>query len=104
MVSATDPVAVLSTFKQIGAPPRLATMVEGESLLNDGTAIVLFVVAVRTVGAPVSPWDAVLTFCVTVVASVAIGAATGFAGSRLLVLIDDHLIELMMSVFLAYGT
>ncbi len=42
MISATDPVAVLALFKEVGAPRRLNTLVEGESLLNDGTAIVLF--------------------------------------------------------------
>jgi CPA1 family monovalent cation:H+ antiporter len=42
LISATDPVAVVALFREIGAPRRLATLVEGESLLNDGTAIVLF--------------------------------------------------------------
>ncbi|HEY4002258.1 MAG TPA: sodium:proton antiporter, partial [Candidatus Xenobia bacterium] len=42
LISATDPVAVVALFKEIGAPRRLATLVEGESLLNDGIAIVVF--------------------------------------------------------------
>jgi len=42
MISATDPISVLSLFKKIGAPKRLQTIVEGESLFNDGTALVLF--------------------------------------------------------------
>ena len=42
LISATDPVAVVALFRAIGAPHRLSTIVEGESLLNDGTAIVLF--------------------------------------------------------------
>ncbi len=42
LISATDPVAVVALFKEVGAPLRLTTLVEGESLLNDGTAIVLF--------------------------------------------------------------
>lgn len=42
LISATDPVSVLSLFKKIGAPKRLAVIVEGESLFNDGTALVLF--------------------------------------------------------------
>jgi len=46
LISATDPVAVVALFKEIGAPKRLNTLVEGESLLNDGTAIVLFRVLV----------------------------------------------------------
>jgi CPA1 family monovalent cation:H+ antiporter len=42
LISATDPVAVVALFKEVGAPRRLSTLVEGESLLNDGTAIMLF--------------------------------------------------------------
>jgi len=42
LISATDPVAVVSLFKELGTPERLTTLVEGESLLNDATAIVLF--------------------------------------------------------------
>ncbi|MHB2017232.1 MAG: cation:proton antiporter [Candidatus Xenobia bacterium] len=42
LISATDPVAVVALFKEVGAPKRLSTLVEGESLINDGTAIVLF--------------------------------------------------------------
>jgi CPA1 family monovalent cation:H+ antiporter len=42
LISATDPVAVVSLFRELGAPRRLTVLVEGESLLNDGTALVLF--------------------------------------------------------------
>lgn len=42
LISATDPVAVISIFKELGAPQRLTILVEGESLLNDATAIVVF--------------------------------------------------------------
>ena len=43
MVSATDPVAVVALLKELGAPVGLSTLIEGESLFNDGTAYVLFV-------------------------------------------------------------
>ena len=42
LISATDPVAVVAIFRRLGVPERLLTVVEGESLLNDGIAIVLF--------------------------------------------------------------
>ncbi len=42
MIAATDPVAVVALFKALGAPKRLTTLVESESLFNDGTAIVVF--------------------------------------------------------------
>ena len=44
IISATDPVAVVSLLKSLGASKRLSTLIEGESLLNDGTAMVLFTV------------------------------------------------------------
>jgi CPA1 family monovalent cation:H+ antiporter len=44
LISATDPVAVIALFKELGAPHRLTVLVEGESLLNDATAIVVFTI------------------------------------------------------------
>jgi NhaP-type Na+/H+ or K+/H+ antiporter len=45
MISATDPVAVVSLLKELGTPKSIGTLIEGESLLNDGTAVVVFQVA-----------------------------------------------------------
>ena len=42
MVAATDPIAVLAIFREVGAPKRLKVLMEGESLFNDGTSVVLF--------------------------------------------------------------
>jgi NhaP-type Na+/H+ or K+/H+ antiporter len=44
IISATDPVAVVALLKELGASRRLATLIEGESLFNDGTAMVCFLV------------------------------------------------------------
>jgi NhaP-type Na+/H+ or K+/H+ antiporter len=44
IISATDPVAVVSLLNTLGASKRITTMIEGESLLNDGTAMVLFLI------------------------------------------------------------
>lgn len=104
MVSATDPVAVIATFRRIGTPPSLSTLVEGESLFNDGTAIVIFAIALRAVQGPVGIGDAVVSFVLTLVISVIIGAAAGFLASRVVARVDDHLIETSVSVLLAYGT
>jgi CPA1 family monovalent cation:H+ antiporter len=104
MVSATDPAAVVATFKRLPVPRELATVVEGESLLNDGTGLVVFGLAVGAVAAPITPGEALLQFVVTIAGSALIGIVAGFVAIRLMALVDDHLIELTISVVLAYGT
>jgi monovalent cation:H+ antiporter, CPA1 family len=104
MVAATDPVAVVSTFKQLGSPRRLATLVESESLFNDGTALVAFMVAVEAVLGPVAPVDEGLKVVTIIGVSTAIGLAVGWVASRLIAAVDDHAIEVTLSVAAAYGT
>ncbi len=48
-MSATDPVAVLATLREVGASPRLATLIEAEALINDGSAFVLFIICKNVV-------------------------------------------------------
>jgi CPA1 family monovalent cation:H+ antiporter len=103
MVAATDPAAVISTFRRLGSPKRLATMVEGESLFNDGTALVIFVIAMQFVTSGASLLDGAWTFLVTVVISTVIGSVTGFVASRIIATVDDHLLELTISLATAYG-
>ena len=106
MLAATDPAAVIATFKRLASPRRLATLVEAESLFNDGTGIVAFTIAVSLVTSATSPTplETGLTFVSVVAVSAAIGAVTGWAASRILPNVGDHLIEISLSVVLAYGT
>jgi CPA1 family monovalent cation:H+ antiporter len=104
MVAATDPVAVIATFRRLGVPPRLATLVEGESLANDGTALVLFSAAVAAISRGGSVSDVAVTIGVAVVTSVGIGLLAGWLASRLMALVDDLAIELTISIAAAYGT
>ena len=55
IASATDPVAVVAIFKNLGAPKRLAILVEGESLFNDATAIVIFTILISMIVGPTTP-------------------------------------------------
>lgn len=103
MVSATDPAAVISTFKRLGSPRRLATLVEGESLFNDGTGLVVFAIAIGAIGSEIALAEAFGTFAITVVVSAFIGVALGFVASRVIATVDDHLLELTVSLATAYG-
>ncbi len=104
MVAATDPAAVLSTFRRIAVPERLATTVEMESLVNDGTGIVLFALALDLLAGDGSVPGALVSFVVKVVVGGALGAGLGWGAGQLVRRVDDHLTELTITVVLAYGT
>jgi CPA1 family monovalent cation:H+ antiporter len=104
MVAATDPVAVLATFRHLGSPRLLTTLVESESLFNDGTALVLFAIALRAVQSVVTPGEAIVALGVTVFASMTIGLVAGWVASRIIAIVDDRPIELAVSLAAAYGT
>ena len=105
IVSATDPVAVVGVFRSVDAPRRLAVLVEGESLINDGVAITLYTVMVglTTTGNADVP-GALELFTRQVLGGVAVGVVLGLVFSRVTATIDDHLIEMTFSTALAYGS
>lgn len=105
IVSATDPVAVVSTMRRLSAPRRLVTLVDAESLFNDGTAALVFVVALAALGSnPPTLAENALQFAVGLLGSIVIGSLSGFLISRVLKTTSDHLIELTLTVLAAYGT
>jgi monovalent cation:H+ antiporter, CPA1 family len=104
IISATDPVAVVALFRRVGAPKRLATLVDAESLLNDGTGVVLFAIALAALVEPVSFAGGVLEFVVTIAFSTLIGLVSGVAAHWLMRKTDDPQLEIAISVIAAYGT
>jgi len=112
LISATDPVAVVALFKELGAPPRLNLLVEGESLFNDGTAIVLFHILLGVVTGSVvatSPLHLALTgmasFFYVFVGGVAIGLLLAFLFAQLIALVrNDELVEITLTTVLAYAS
>lgn len=113
VIAATDPVSVLALFKEFGVAKRLYLVVEGESLLNDGVAVVMFVIVTGAYGLStthVMPGDTTLlvygleTFGRMAIGGALIGAGLGGLFSVLTRQIDDHLIETTLTTILAYGS
>ncbi|MEJ7761760.1 MAG: sodium:proton antiporter [Thermomicrobiales bacterium] len=105
IVAATDPVAVIGIFQQLKVTHRLSLIAEGESLVNDGMAITLYVVLLEW--AVTGSFDAVGslgTFGLEVLGGVFIGGVLGWASSRLTQQSDDHLVEMLLSLSVAYGS
>ncbi|SDN42593.1 monovalent cation:H+ antiporter, CPA1 family [Paenibacillus sp. yr247] len=104
LMAATDPVSVLSIFKTMGLNHKLSTIVEGESLANDGVAVVLFkIAAVTTVLSISGIMVGSLAFVKVVLGGIIIGVAGGFIASKITAKIDNYLVEIGLSIVLFYG-
>jgi len=113
LIAATDPVAVVSLFKALGAPKTLTTLVESESLLNDGTTIVLFHIILALLftadaealsgGLGTVIIDGIYEFVKVALGGVAIGFIFGLVADRFFAALDDHLIETTLTTIVAYG-
>ncbi|KLV29816.1 MULTISPECIES: cation:proton antiporter [Priestia] len=105
LMAATDPVSVLSIFKSMGLNKRLSIVVEGESLANDGVAVVLFQIAVVTTALSLTgTLNALLEFLKVATGGVLIGGVFGLIASRITSKIDHYLVETGLSMVLFYGT
>lgn len=104
-VAATDPISVVGLFRELGAPRRLTLLIEGESLLNDGTAIVFFTLVLSLVmGKTLSPAGIVQNFGVVVGGGLIIGGIVGLLVSHTIKRIDDAMVEITLTTVAAYGS
>jgi CPA1 family monovalent cation:H+ antiporter len=105
LIAATDPVSVVAVFRELGVAKRLSVLMESESLFNDGTSIVLFRLALAVVltGA-FHPIEGLVEFLRLVLGGMALGFGLGYLTSRFLARIEDYLIEISMTVVLAWGS
>lgn len=104
LISATDPVSVVALFRRLGAPRRLQLLLEGESLFNDGTAIVMFSIMIGIAEAGTFNFaSSVRDFLMVAGGGVLIGIALGALISQFINRIDDPLVETTLTTVLAFG-
>ncbi|HEY9797094.1 MAG TPA: Na+/H+ antiporter [Leptolyngbyaceae cyanobacterium] len=104
ILSITDTALVIAVFKEVSAPHRLVTLVEGESLVNDDVALVLFslILTVYKTGS-LSPLYVVQEFLFVIIGGALVGAALGYLSIRLLGQSDDPLSSILLTVAIALG-
>lgn len=103
MVAATDPVAVVAVFRKVGAPVGVRTIVEGESLANDGVAVVLYGIALTLAQGGQVEWVRVAAHGVlAVIGGTVIGVLIGVVVWRLLRLTEAAEYEVTVTVAMAY--
>ena len=104
IVSPTDPLAATAIGRRLGVPRRLLTVLEGESLVNDATALVAYRVAVMAaVSGSFVAWQAGLRFVVGASGGVAIGLAVGWLVAEVRRRLDDPVVEIVVSVATGYA-
>jgi CPA1 family monovalent cation:H+ antiporter len=109
-LAATDPISVLALFRKLGCDHRLTLLIEGESLFNDGTAVVMFniIVAALVSGATGVTGGMItqglLSFCLVVAGGALVGICAGMLGSYATRFSDDHLLEITLTTIVAYGS
>jgi Na+/H+ antiporter len=105
VVGPTDPVAAAAVMARLGAPTRIRTILEGESLVNDGTGLTAYSLAIAAIGTTVTAGDVAVDFVVKAAGGVAIGLAAGWLFGRLRGATREPSIDLVLSIltpFVAY--
>lgn len=105
LIAATDPVAVVALFRALGVPKRLAVLIEGESLFNDGTAIVVFnlMVAIALTG-KFNFLDSAAQFFKVSLGGIMVGLLLGWLIAQVISRVDNYLIETTLTTILAFGS
>ncbi|MGW2614594.1 Na+/H+ antiporter [Streptomyces sp. NPDC001500] len=105
LVAPPDPVAATAVAGQLGLPRRLVSILEGEGLFNDVTAIVLYHVAIAAaVSGSFSPWRAGLDLVLSAVVAVAVGVALGWGANRLLDVLGDTTLQIGLTLLVPYAS
>ncbi|MCB0205843.1 MAG: Na+/H+ antiporter [Anaerolineae bacterium] len=107
LISATDPVAVIAFFRSLGVDKRLSILVEGESLINDGVAVVLFTMALAAAGSAAAQptvMAGLVEFIRVAGGGILVGLLAGFLAAQIISRLDDRLVETTLTMALAVGS
>ena len=105
LISATDPVAVVALFRTLGVPKRLSVLIEGESLLNDGTAIILFKIMLAVaLTNQFKPLEGLVNFLFISIGGLIVGLVLGWLVAQIIARVDNYLIETTLTTILAFGS
>ncbi|MFD5569422.1 Na+/H+ antiporter [Streptomyces cadmiisoli] len=105
LVAPPDPVAATAVAGQLGLPRRLVSILEGEGLFNDVTAIVLYHVAITAVvTGTFSPWEAGLDFVLSAVVALVIGLTLGWGADKLLDVLGDETLQIGLTLLVPYAS
>ncbi len=104
IVSPTDPLAATQIMRRLGAPRRLVNILEGEGLVNDATALVLYRTAIgAAIGGSFSAWDAGLGILLAPVGGILVGLAVAWVIAEVRRRVEDVPTEITISVFTGYA-
>jgi monovalent cation/hydrogen antiporter len=103
IVAPTDALAATSVFRRLGAPRIVVTLIEGEALLNDATALVAYRAAVLAVGGTFILSNALFGFVIAAIGGIAFGVLVGRLAGELLRRLDDPPVEVAISIVIPFA-